>query len=293
MVLPPFLKSLEEQHWFDVFVSYWFAEDLRHGDLTSESIFLPDQRARAVIVAREAGRLCGRSVVEYIWRRYVPEGQCQGLLADGEFFRYGSRLITLEGPTIQLLMFERPLLNLLQHLSAITTQSAQWSEKVRPYGTRLLATRKTTPGLRWLEKWAVELGGVLPHRRDLSEEVMIKDNHADATGSLSEAVRKVVERLKQRGMERPIVVEVRSINDIEQIRPWWERIDRILLDNFTPEEVKTAVDTYGDVLTFEASGGIHEANLLDYAQTGVPYLSSSAVHRPQRPLDLSMRIEFE
>ncbi len=286
----PFTAAPDERLWFDVFVGFWIAEDYRHGDPTSEAVFPPDHWSKARIVAREGGLACGIAVVLHVWRRYVGEGEVTCRLGDGDRFDAGAELLTLDGPTRWLLALERPFLNMLQHLSAIATRAAQWQARVAPYGTRLLATRKTTPGLRWLEKWAVEVGGAAPPRRDLADELMIKDTHADAAGGLDRAVEKAIAFLDARRLRKPLVVEVRHPDDIERIRRWWPRIDRLLLDNFSPSEVADALRRYPSAPSFEASGGITEGNLEAYARTGVPYISSSALHRPCRPLDLSMQI---
>ncbi len=288
--VPPFLQDFSERLWFDGFVAHLIAEDLQQGDLTSEAVFPPHHTSTARIISKSDGILCGMMPVRYIWERYT-EVDFRPLLTDGTALRSGRTAALLNGPTIQLLAFERLCLNLLHHLSAVATQAHHLQQKAAPYGTVLLDTRKTTPGLRWLEKWATTVGGARAHRRNLADELMIKDNHIDAAGGMAPAIEKVLDYLQQRRLRKAVVLEVRSLEDIEQAAPYFPHLHRLLLDNFTPDEVRAAVQRFGKHIPMEASGGITEDNLEAYARTGVPFISTSAIHRPSKRVDLSFQIE--
>ncbi len=285
----PFLADFSERLRFDGFLAYLIAEDLRKGDLTSTAILPPDHLSEARLVARSEGIVCGMAPARYLWQRYSGV-QFAIRLEDGRAFQAGQTLAVLRGPTREILSFERIFLNLVQHLSAIATQAHRLRQIVAPYHTTLLDTRKTTPGLRWLEKWATGVGGATPHRRDLADEIMIKDNHIDAIGSLAAAIERVLAYLETHRLEKNIVLEVRSEKDIEKAAPFFSSLHRILLDNFSPAAVKAAVQRFGHEVAFEASGGIDEHNLEDYARTGVPYISTSAIHRPRHRIDLSLQV---
>lgn len=259
-------------------------EDLGHGDITTEGV-IRGERAKGVIKAKEGGVFCGGAFALKVFS-LIGDIRVVKLLEDGKEFSNGDELIVLEGPAEVLLKGERVALNLLQRLSGVATLTKEFVRALEGTDVRLLDTRKTTPGLRYFEKYAVKVGGGFNHRYALYDMVLIKDNHKVIAGSIKEAVKRVRERT---GPAYKIEVEVENMEELMEALEC--NVDMVMLDNFSPEEVGQAVKfTKGKVMV-EVSGNINLNNIKEYAIEGVDFISSGAITHSARWLDMSMRIE--
>lgn len=258
-------------------------EDIGHGDITTEGIFR-GEKLRAVIKAKEEGVLAGAS---FALKVFELLGGVQVLYRaqEGHQFTKGEELLVVEGPGDVLLKGERTALNLLQRLSGIATLTRQFVKRLEGTKVRLLDTRKTTPGLRYFEKYAVRVGGALNHRFALHDMVLIKDNHKVMAGGIREAIKRVKERLSP---AYKVEVEIESLEELEVALEL--KVDMVLLDNFSPEEVKQALRLIKGRCLVEVSGNITLENIRDYAIEGVDFISSGAITHSARWLDLSMKV---
>ena len=262
----------------------FLAEDIGRGDLTSESIFTETETGRARLVPRQSCVVAGvGTVAAEVFRVQNPAIEAFDLVADGARVEPGEVLLTVEGPVIDLLKAERVALNLLQRLSGIATLTASFVDEVRGYPARITDTRKTAPGLRVLEKYAVQAGGGSNHRFNLADGVLIKDNHIAACGSITEAVARV--RAK---VPHTIRIEVETEN-IEQVRECLDcRVDIIMLDNMDTATMKEAVAVIAGRALVEASGGVRLANVREIAATGVDIISIGALTHSAPSCDIGM-----
>ncbi|KAB2890945.1 MAG: carboxylating nicotinate-nucleotide diphosphorylase [Desulfobulbaceae bacterium] len=262
----------------------FLAEDIGRGDLTSESIFTEAETGRARLVPRQSCVVAGvGTVAAEVFRVQNPDIEVFDLVADGARVGPGEVLLTVEGPVIDLLKAERVALNLLQRLSGIATLTASFVDEVRGYPARITDTRKTVPGLRVLEKYAVQAGGGSNHRFNLADGVLIKDNHLAACGSITEAVARV--RAK---VPHTIRIEVETEN-IEQVRECLDcRVDIIMLDNMDTAAMKEAVAIIAGRALVEASGGVRLANVREIAATGVDIISIGALTHSAPSCDIGM-----
>jgi nicotinate-nucleotide pyrophosphorylase (carboxylating) len=260
------------------------AEDIGSGDATSAATVDEDARARATITQKAPGVLFGLDAAEAAFRQLDPEVEIERLAPEGEW-REGGPVLRLEGRTRALLGAERTALNFLQRLSGVATATALAVREVEGTGARILDTRKTTPGLRALEKAAVRAGGGVNHRAGLYDAILIKENHAAAAGAVGEAVR----RGRAASPDLPLEVECRDLDDIDQALA--AGATRLLLDNMTRERLREAVEHVAGRATLEASGGITPANLREVATTGVEFISIGALTHSAVALDLSLTLE--
>ncbi len=263
-------------------------EDVGPGDWTTLWTVPPEVRARGRISAEEEGIICGLKAAELAFGEVDPRIAFRPELRDGDRVRPGDVIAEAEGPARGMLTAERTALNFLQRLSGIATLTARYVEAVRGTGAKILDTRKTTPGWRPLEKYAVRCGGGENHRMGLYDMVLIKDNHIALAGGIAEAVRRVRERMGTDKLK--VEVEVRTLEELEEALA--SGVDRVLLDNMSPEEVKEAVRfvrSRGEV-EVEASGGISLENVRAYAEAGVDYISVGALTHSADALDISMDI---
>ncbi len=258
-------------------------EDIGHGDITTEGI-CRGERVRAIIRAKEGGVLAGASFAFRVFELLGEVKLIKGL-KDGEEFKKGDEILIIEGPAEVLLKGERVALNLLQRLSGIATLTRSFVKALEGTNIRLLDTRKTTPGMRYFEKYAVRVGGGLNHRFGLYDMVLIKDNHKAVAGGIKEAVRRVRERI---GPAYKVEVEVESIEELEEALEC--DVDMVLLDNFSPEDVRRAVKIIKGKVLVEVSGNVNLENIREYAIEGVHFISSGAITHSARWLDFSMRI---
>jgi nicotinate-nucleotide pyrophosphorylase (carboxylating) len=260
-------------------------EDAGLGDITSRAIFPAKHQSRGHISAAQDLVLCGIEVAARVFTRVDPALKVTLLAADGDRVRSGVKVLNVTGPTIALLTAERTALNFIQRLSGIATQSRKFAAAVQGTGVRIVDTRKTTPGWRALEKYAVRTGGCINHRSTLGEHVLIKDNHIAAAGSLTKAVkltRAAAPHLAKIEVEAKTMAEVR-----EAIRAG---ADVILLDNMSPSEVRTAAGLIAGAATVEVSGGVRYETLRDYAIDGVDVISVGALTHSAMAADLSLTI---
>jgi nicotinate-nucleotide pyrophosphorylase (carboxylating) len=260
-------------------------EDAGLGDVTSRAIFSPRDCTRGFIDAKEDLVLCGLEIAERVFARVDPAIKATPRARDGARVKRGARVMDLAGPTISLLTAERTALNFLQRLSGVATQSRRFADAVAATGVRIVDTRKTTPGWRALEKYAVRCGGCFNHRSSLGEHVLIKDNHIAAAGSLARAV-----KLARAAAPHSAKIEVEAKTLAEVKEAVQARADVILLDNMSPETIRRAVALIAGRAVIEVSGGVRFETLRDYALPGVDVISIGALTHSARAVDLSLTI---
>lgn len=269
----------------DQLIDLAIEEDAGLGDLTSRAIFPTRHRSRAFISAGHDLVICGLEVAARVFARVDPALQVNSNVRDGERVRSGGKVLAITGPTAALLTAERTALNFIQRLSGIATLSRKFADAVEGTNVRVVDTRKTTPGYRALEKYAVRCGGCVNHRSSLGEHVLIKDNHIAAAGSLGKAVK--LARLAAPHLAR-IEVEAKTLAEVrEALRA---QADVILLDNMTPAQVQTAVTLIAGAALVEVSGGVRFETLRDYALPGVDVISVGALTHSAPAADLSLTI---
>ncbi len=263
-------------------------EDIGDGDHSSLACIPPDERGRMKLLVKQEGVLAGVEVAEMVLRRLDPDVAFDKRIEDGAHVRPGDVAFYVEGRVVSLLQAERILLNIMQRMSGVATQTARYVKELEGLKARVLDTRKTTPGMRVLDKMAVKLGGGENHRMGLFDMVILKDNHIDFAGGIAAAVEKTKAYLEAKGKRIPIEVEVRSLDDVREVLRLGG-VDRIMLDNFTPELTREAVDLIAGRCEIESSGGITLDNLREYAACGVDYISVGALTHQIKSLDLSLK----
>ena len=261
-------------------------EDIGSGDITSEATLAPDQTGTAEFVAKGSFVVCGmETVAPLVFKTQNPEIEIIQAGKDKSLASPGDILLTARGPVLDLLKAERVALNLVQRLCGIATHTSRFVEKVKPLPVRILDTRKTTPGLRMLEKYAVRAGGGYNHRFNLADGVLIKDNHIQACGSIKNAVARMREKIPH-----TMKIEVEA-SSMEQVRECLScAVDIIMLDNMEPAMMREAVKLAGGRALLEASGGINLDNVRQVAETGVDYISVGALTHSAPACDISMRL---
>ncbi len=263
------------------------SEDLgRAGDLTGGAVIALGTRCTGRIVARKDGRLAGAPLAQYVFHALDPELEIQTMLEDGQDFRTGDTILEVRGCGRPILAAERTALNFLGHLSGIATLTREFARRVAGTGARIVDTRKTLPGLRALEKYAVRCGGGWNHRFALDDGILIKDNHIALAGGVAEAIRRA--RLRAGHMVR-MEVEVDTLEQLEEALE--SGVDAVLLDNMDLETLRRAVEIVGGRATTEASGGITLENVRSIAQTGVDLISVGALTHSAPAVDLSLEVE--
>jgi nicotinate-nucleotide pyrophosphorylase (carboxylating) len=269
----------------DQLIDLALEEDAGLGDLTSRAIFSPAHRSRAVIEAKEQLILAGLEVAARVFARVDPRLKVSPAASDGDRIRRGQRILRVSGPTISLLTAERTALNFLQRLSGIATQTRRFVDAVAGTGVRIVDTRKTTPGWRALEKYAVRCGGGFNHRSSLGEHVLIKDNHIAAAGSLGRAV--ALTRAAASHLAK-IEVEAGSLSEVREACR--AQADVILLDNMTPAQIGKAVEAIAGRAVIEVSGGVRLENVRSFALQGVDVISVGALTHSAPAVDLSLTV---
>lgn len=259
------------------------AEDIGSGDITA-ALIPASAAATARVITREDGILCGRAWVDAVFAAVDPSLRPEWAVADGDRIAADSTLFTVRGPARALLTAERSALNFLQLLSGTATRCHHYASLVAGTGVRLLDTRKTVPGLRNAQKYAVRCGGCHNHRMGLYDAFLIKENHISACGGIAAAVREA----RSVAPGKPVEVEVESLDELQQALS--AGADRVMLDNFSLQDMRDAVAVVAGRLELEASGNITEANLRSVAETGVDFISIGALTKDTRALDLSMRL---
>ncbi len=264
-----------------------FAEDIGDGDHTTLSTIPADARGRQRLIIKEEGILAGVDVARRVFERLDPELKMTVMIPDGSHVKPGDVAFEVEGPVRSLLQAERTMLNIMQRMSGIATTTARYQDRLKGLKTKVLDTRKTTPGMRMLEKEAVRIGGGTNHRIGLFDMILIKDNHVDFAGGIPQAVESARRYLKERGKDLKIEVEVRNTPEILQALE--AGVDRIMLDNFTPEATAEAVKLINGRAEVESSGGITLDTLRAYGEAGVDFISVGALTHSVKSLDMSFK----
>ncbi|HHJ51437.1 MAG TPA: carboxylating nicotinate-nucleotide diphosphorylase [Phaeodactylibacter sp.] len=279
-----------KEKYLTQFVKEALAEDVGPGDFTSEACIPEDARSHAQLLVKDVGVIAGVEVAEFIFRYLDPQMRFECHKPDGSDVNEGEVVFDVYINTRALLKGERLCLNTMQRMSGIATLSNHFQFETEGTGVTVLDTRKTTPLLRFLEKWAVRLGGCQNYRFGLYDRFMIKDNHIDAAGGLSEAIQRVLDFRKEKKLEHlAITVEVRNLEELFTALDLGG-FDRILFDNFEIPLLAEAVEIVAGRFETEASGGITVFNVREYAETGVDYVSSGALTHSATPLDLSLKV---
>ena len=279
------MKTKEEL--IDALIDLAFAEDIGDGDHTTLSTIPADAMGRQHLLVKEEGILAGVDIARRVFERYDPSLKMTVMIGDGSRVKPGDSAFVVEGPVRSLLVTERTMLNIMQRMSGIATMTARYQERLKGLKAKVLDTRKTTPGMRILEKEAVRIGGGANHRIGLFDMILIKDNHVDFAGGIPNAVSRARAYLKEKGKDLKIEVEVRNTDEIRQALD--ARVDRIMLDNFTPERTAEAVALIGGAAEIESSGGITLDTLRAYGEAGVDFISVGALTHSVKGLDMSFK----
>lgn len=265
-----------------------FSEDIGDGDHTTLSTIPEDAMGRSKLLIKEEGIVSGVEIAKQVLKKIDPSIKIDVKIEDGSKVKPGDIVFTAEGKVRSLLMAERTLLNIMQRMSGVATMTRQYQDRLHGLHTKVLDTRKTTPGMRILEKEAVKTGGGENHRIGLFDMILIKDNHIDFAGGLEKAVKRAKEYCETNNLGLKIEVEARTLDDVRKLTEMPE-VDRIMFDNFTPELTKEAVKIVDGNKETESSGGITIENLREYGETGVDYISVGALTHSVKGLDMSFK----
>lgn len=277
-----------EKELIDELINLALEEDMGDGDHTSLSTIPADAKGRSRLIIKEDGVLSGVEMAKKVLHKVDPTLKIDIFIEDGATVKKGDVVFTAEGNIRSLLLAERTLLNIMQRMSGIATMTKKYQEQLKGLKTKVLDTRKTTPGMRLLEKEAVKTGGGMNHRIGLYDMILIKDNHIDFAGGIEKAVERAKDYCKAHGKKLKIEVEVRSLDDVARVLKL-EGVDRIMFDNFTPELTRQAVEMVGGLLETESSGGITIDNLRQYGEAGVDFISVGALTHSVKGLDMSFK----
>ena len=270
------------------FISTSLREDVGEGDHSSLSSVPENAKQRARLLVKDQGILAGVNMAEKIFLKVDPELKISVSIRDGEEVKFGDVAFTVEGNARSILTAERLVLNCMQRMSGIATYTKYMSSFIKGTKAKLLDTRKTTPNFRIMEKWAVLIGGGHNHRYNLSDMIMLKDNHIDYAGGIASAIKSTREYIKEKDLTIKVEIETRNLDEVKQVLAVGG-VDRIMLDNFSPEEIKEALTFISSEYETEASGGITEETIKSYAETGVDYISCGALTHSYKSLDLSLK----
>ncbi|MBI3233331.1 MAG: carboxylating nicotinate-nucleotide diphosphorylase [Bacteroidetes bacterium] len=272
------------------FVQQAIDEDRGDGDHTSLACIPADKQAKAKLLVKDDGILAGVALAQLIFSMVDVSIKSEVLIIDGSHIKKGDIVFYAEGPAQSLLLAERLMLNCMQRLSGVATATSKLVKLIEGTKAKLLDTRKTTPGMRLLEKWAVTMGGGVNHRIGLYDMMMIKDNHVDAAGGIKNAIERALLYKKEKNKnDLKIEVETRNMEEVNEVISIGG-VNRIMLDNFTPEKMKEAVTLIDGRYETEASGGINEETIRTYAETGVDFISVGAITHSVKALDLSFKV---
>lgn len=272
----------------DRLIDLAFAEDIGDGDHTTLSCIPATAMGKSKLLIKEAGVLAGIEIAKEIFHRFDPTMKVEVFINDGAEVKPGDVAMIVEGKIQSLLQTERLMLNVMQRMSGIATMTRKYVKQLEGTKTRVLDTRKTTPGLRMLEKAAVKIGGGVNHRIGLFDMILLKDNHVDFAGGIEQAITRAQNYLKEKGKNLKIEIEVRNFDELQQAMNVGG-IDRIMLDNFNIEDTKKAVEMIGGRFETESSGGITFDTLRDYAECGVDFISVGALTHSVKSLDMSLK----
>ena len=266
-------------------------EDIGDGDHSSLACVPANAIGKAQLIIKDIGILAGIELAEMIFKTYDPNLKIITHIKDGEHVKHGQIALEVEGSSRSILATERLVLNFMQRMSGIATQTNKIVKLLEGCKTHLLDTRKTTPGIRYMEKWAVRIGGGFNHRFALYDMIMLKDNHIDYAGGIKNAIESTHKYLEESGKKLKIEVEVRDEKELNEVLSIG-RVNRIMLDNFTPEQISKVLPTIPSEFEVEASGGITMDNIRSYAETGVDYISVGALTHSFKSLDMSLKATF-
>ncbi len=272
----------------DRLIDLSFAEDIGDGDHTTLCCIPEDAMGKSKLLIKEDGILAGVEVAKEVFARFDPSMQVEVLIGDGAHVKVGDVAMVVTGKVRSLLQTERLMLNIMQRMSGIATMTNRYVERLAGTKTRVLDTRKTTPGMRMLEKQAVKIGGGCNHRIGLFDMILLKDNHVDFAGGITNAISRCHEYLKEKGMDLKIEIEVRNFDELQQVLDFGG-VDRIMLDNFSTADTKKAVELVGGRYEVESSGGITFDTIRDYAECGVDFISVGALTHSVKGLDMSFK----
>ena len=273
---------------FEQLISLWFAEDIGDGDHTTLSCIPPAALGKSQLIIKENGVLAGVEIAREVFRAFDPELKMTVFINDGAEVKVGDIAFVVEGKIQSLLQTERLMLNIMQRMSGVATRTREYVKALEGTKTRVLDTRKTTPGLRLLEKEAVKIGGGVNHRIGLYDMILLKDNHVDFAGGIDKAILRAKDYLKEKGKDLKIEIEVRNFDELAQVMAVGG-VNRIMLDNFTPENTHKAVEIIDGKYETESSGGITFATLKEYAECGVDFISVGALTHSVKSLDMSFK----
>lgn len=276
------------QNELDLIIANAIREDVGDGDHSSQACIPASATGKAKLLVKDEGIIAGVAFAEQVFQKVDPNLKVEVLITDGAPVKYGDIVFYVEGSSQSILKAERLVLNAMQRMSAIATKTSDFVSILDGTGAKILDTRKTTPGIRALEKWAVKIGGGENHRFALYDMIMLKDNHIDFAGGITKAIQKTQQYLKEKGKDLKIIVEARNLDEVSEILES-KGIYRILLDNFNYEDTKKAVNLIGDQCLTESSGGINEDTIRKYAECGVDYISSGALTHSVHNMDLSLK----
>lgn len=265
-----------------------FAEDIGDGDHTTLSTIPADEMGRSQLLIKEDGTVAGVEMAERVLHKVDPSIRVERFIEDGAHVKKGDIVFIASGPVRSLLTAERTMLNIMQRMSGVATMTRRYQDELNGLHTRVLDTRKTTPGMRMLEKEAVRLGGGTNHRIGLFDMILIKDNHIDFAGGIEKAIDRAREYCTKNGLDLKIEVEVRSLDDIRKVMAHGG-VDRIMFDNFTPDLTREAVKIVDGRYETESSGGITLRNLREYGEAGVDFISIGALTHSVKSLDMSFK----
>jgi nicotinate-nucleotide pyrophosphorylase (carboxylating) len=267
-------------------------EDIGDGDHSSLACVPDLAQGKAKLIVKDDGIIAGVELAQKIFNHYDPTLKMEVFIQDGTPVKFGDIAFTISGASQSILATERLVLNFMQRMSGIATQTNKIVKLLEGCTTKLLDTRKTTPGIRYMEKWAVRIGGGHNHRFALYDMIMLKDNHIDYAGGIQNAIERTHSYLKSKKKDLKIEIEVRDFKELDEVLICGG-VDRIMLDNFSPEDIKKALELIPDLYEVEASGGITMETIREYAETGVDYISVGALTHSFQSLDMSLKATFE
>ncbi|MEX2483489.1 MAG: carboxylating nicotinate-nucleotide diphosphorylase [Brumimicrobium sp.] len=276
----------------DSIIKLALKEDIGEGDHTSLSCVPENAQGKAKLLVKDSGIIAGVALAERIFNHYDPKLEIEVHMLDGTPVKEGDIVFEVQGSSRSILATERLVLNFMQRMSAIATQTNKIVRLLEGTDTYLLDTRKTTPGIRALEKWAVTIGGGYNHRFGLYDMIMIKDNHIDYAGGITKAIQSANNYIQSKNLKINIEIEVRDEKELDEVLENGN-IDRIMLDNFTPEQIVKVLDKIPSKIETEASGGITIENIRQYAETGVNFISSGALTHSVSSMDLSLKAVYK
>ncbi len=282
------ITETQFNHEIDLIIANAIREDVGDGDHSSLACIPATEKGKAKLLVKDEGIIAGVEFAKKVFAYVDANMKVETLIEDGATVTYGDIAFYVEGASQSILKAERLVLNAMQRMSAIATKTRTFVDLLEGTGTKILDTRKTTPGIRALEKWAVKIGGGENHRFALYDMIMLKDNHIDFAGGITKAIKLTKAYLKETKRDLKIIVEARNLEEIEEILRS-DGVYRILIDNFNYEDTRKAVTLIGDKCLTESSGGINEKTVRKYAECGVDYISSGALTHSVHNMDLSLK----